>query len=124
MHKRGSKFFIEFTEGNELKQEKSKGRSSALLEKRNEKICYRFYYHSRILLLRYEYVLIALTNEFDLSEWTLIEIIAKYANQLKAISDRKFTRAQLKSVYPFFSWTERANVPKPIKHKKGYELKG
>ena len=117
--KRGSRFFVEFSKGEAAKKKSNKGRSAELLKVRNDKIFHRYYYHSRILQLKYELVLLALSNEFDLSESTLIQMIAHNTKRVKEIGDKKMTRGQLKRLYPFFSWSDRAQE-QPAKNKEVY----
>ena len=114
--KKGSRFFAEFSNiENEVKK-RNLGRSSELLKIRDEKIFHRYYYHSRILQLKYEQVLKALSNEFDLSEAMLIKIVAKNTIRVKEIGDNKLTRQQLRKLYPFLSWNDKAQeVPIPKK---------
>jgi len=120
--KRGSRFFVEFLKTPEaIEKTFKKGRSLQLIAKRNEKLFHRYYYHSRIRQLKYELVLVELANDFDLSESTLVQIIECNTTRIKEIGDKKLTRQKLKTLYPSFSWTDRAAVAEPIKQREIYK---
>lgn len=108
---KGSKVFIEIS-SSERDNSKSdrKGRSRELLNNRNEKLFHRFYYYSKILQYSYVQVLNALVIEFDISESTLVQLIAKSATELTVIRDKKLTRQQLKRRYPYYNWNDKAVV--------------
>lgn len=114
--KQGSRFFIEYSENDEGgKKLAQKGRSSLMIENRDEKLLHRYYYHARILQIRYDNVLEALEIEFDLSRVTIVKIIAKNTARLKQIADSALTREQLKSKYPFLNWSDKVAAPQYVK---------
>jgi hypothetical protein len=114
--KRGSRFFIEISEDKtDGKGADKKGRSLVLLRNRNEKLFHRYYYHARILQLKYELVLAALTQEFDLSECTIVKLIGKNMRRLREISDKKLTRKELKKLYPLFYWDDKIAAQEVVK---------
>jgi hypothetical protein len=117
--KRGSRFFVEFIENETAEKTGKKGRSIKMIEQRNEKLLHRFFYHSRLRQLKYESVLSELVNDFDLTESTLTQIIECNTKRIKEIGDKKLTRQKLKTLYPSFSWNDRA-APEPVKPKEVY----
>jgi len=120
--KRGSRFFVEFLRDKETIEKVFKnGRNAHLIEKRNEKLFHRYYYHSRIRHLNYETVLLELANDFDLSQSTLVQIIEFNTQRIKEIGDRKLTRQKLKNLFPSFSWSDRAAVAEPVKQREIYK---
>jgi len=120
--KRGSRFFVEFLRDKEtIEKVFKKGRNAHLIEKRNEKLFHRYYYHSRIRHLNYETVLLELANDFDLSQSTLVQIIEFNTQRIKEIGDRKLTRQKLKNLFPSFSWSDRAAVAEPVKQREIYK---
>ncbi len=124
MERRGSRFFVEFTNLEADKKTGGKGRSGDLLKVRNEKLLYRFYYHSRILTYKYERVLFELSNEFDLSECTIMQLIEKNTERIREIGDEQPTRERLKKKYPFFSWGGTpALMNKDVKEREVFILK-
>ena len=122
MGKVGEKFFKEFTNEGEVKKQAVRGRSPELLQVRNEKIFHRFYYYSRIIQYKYEHVLTALKNDFDLSENTIAELIMNNANRVKEVGDLKLTRKQLKDMFPNYSWDIK-EVELPQKEREVFVLK-
>lgn len=122
--KRGSRFFVDFTNDGKDKKPGSKGRSVHLLEIRNEKIFYRYYYHSRIRLLKYDTVLKELVNDFDLAEETIIRIISENTKRISEIGAQKPNRGQLKKKYPNFCWSNSTAVlNKDVKEREVFVLK-
>ena len=82
-----------------------KGRSTELLEKRDEMLCRRYYYWTEVQRLRFDDALRVLSNEeFFLSEERIMQIIRARIKELKDIAGRpvpkvkvpRLTEAQLK----------------------------
>ncbi len=109
-NRRGSKFFIEFVKGGNDMAQGARGRSAALIAGRNEKLLHRYYYHARLRQLKYDLVLYELGLEFDISVSTVMQIVEKHTGRLREILDAKYSRAQLKKKYPYFSWIERPTL--------------
>jgi len=102
---RGSRLFLEITkEDREKQQPGRKGRSEQLLEQRNEKLFYRYYYYSRLLHYGYEQMLKQLQKEFDLTERSLNLYLSIHAERLKEVNAEKKTVKQLKQMWPHFNW--------------------
>ncbi|HVI47826.1 MAG TPA: hypothetical protein VM802_23355 [Chitinophaga sp.] len=82
------------------------GRSSALLIKRDERLVYRHYYYLRICKKRYDEIMKILSEEFDLSEYTIIERLQLERNfkLLKQIMTQQPGSAELKKLYPWMVW--------------------
>jgi hypothetical protein len=102
--KRGSRFFVEYSQAAQQGSENAKGRSFALLEKRNEKLFHRYYYYTRILQYNYPKTMEALVRDFDISESTIIQLIEKNTERVKEIGLVKPTVKRLKEMFPSFSW--------------------
>ena len=118
--KRGGRFFEEFSNNDVSEKAGGKERSVKMIERRDEKLFHRYYYHSRIRHLKYDLVLVALGNDFDLSESRLIQIIEANTKRIKEIGDKKLTRQKLKTLYPSFSWNDRPEVVEAVKVKEVY----
>lgn len=72
-----------------------------------DKLAYRFYFHSVICRKRYDDCLNALHFEFDKQPDTLIKHLACRTELTTALTRNKATTADLKKVYPFYSWVSR-----------------
>lgn len=83
---------------------KQKGRDKTLIINRNKKLCARFYYYSNLIGLRFEKVIKILTEEFDLSESRIADLISENTMHLIDLEVSQITEKQLKKKYPFFSW--------------------
>ena len=84
--------------------------SPLLVEKRNEKLFYRFYYYSRVLKYNYDNTVNSLSEEFDLAVFTICYIISNNTKRITEVGKEKLTAAQLKKKYPSFSWNHKEAV--------------
>lgn len=82
------------------------GRSKTLIEKRNTKLIYRYYWYvqHQPQRLDYSYIINELSNEFDLSDVRIIILLNDCHTQLKSILQQKPTIKELQRLYPFLSW--------------------
>ena len=122
MGKRGVRFFEEFSEGKKEETKGSRGRNTAMLQARNEKLVCRYYYFTRIVQLPYGKVLEALQNDFDLTLSTIPQLIDKLRKPLEQIAAKKITREQLRDKYPNFNWSDKT-IELERKHKEVFVLK-
>lgn len=81
-----------------------KGRSEALILKRNELLICRYYYCVKILNLQYHVAIIKLENEFFISQRTIIDMISKNDGILKTFLITKPTVKYFRDRYPFMAW--------------------
>src|SRR5262249_18094412 len=96
-------------------------RSMKLLERRNEKILHRYYYYSRLLHYKYEFVITALSEDFDLSESTLIQLIEDNTNRLMEIAKNELTAKKLKKMFPSYDWSGSVMKPAVVKAREVYD---
>lgn len=82
------------------------GRSKALIENRNTKLIYRYYWYVQCQPQRldYSYIINQLSNEFDISDVRIIIVLNDCHSQLKQILKEKPTVKDLQKLYPFLSW--------------------
>lgn len=82
-----------------------KGRNPELVERRNEKIAYRFvYWLKRHPQYRYEVHLAQLAQEFDLAEVTIGEIIQQTGDVIARIKKEWPAVKELKERWPWIVW--------------------
>lgn len=102
---RGSTFFNSlFNTDNNLKPTVRRGRSSILVQKRNELLLLRYYFYGNFTELRYKAVLKRLREEFFISEARILDIISKNHTVLKNIKEKDISLTELRKEYPHFSW--------------------
>lgn len=83
-----------------------RGRSAVLIERRNEKICYRYYFKARHQRIRsYEQIIEELSAEFDLSTATLGKmVVTVLADRLKGVFQEQPSIRTLKARFPHLVW--------------------
>lgn len=83
-----------------------RGRNIDLIERRNEKIAYRYYYYAYLQRQQnWERILGILANEFDLSDATLSRIITTILSEnIRLLFNEKPTVVDLKKKFPYFNW--------------------
>jgi hypothetical protein len=97
-----------------------KSRRNSYLEKRNDAMATRYYYHSTICRLRYDDCLLALSTEFFLEPDTIIGRLKQRISYVNLMVKKRVTSAELRRLYPYFDWTARVNVkPLPLAPKGG-----
>jgi hypothetical protein len=102
--KRGSRLFFEISEAKQKPEQTAKGRSPVLLENRNNKLLYRYYYYTRLLQYSFNKVIEMLVYEFDLSRITITELVQDRASQLRQIADSQPTIKELEKMFPSYNW--------------------
>ena len=90
------------------RQELRRGRSAALVERRNEKIAYRYYYKAYILGMRsWEEIIEHLGEEFDLGRATVVNIITQQIQPLiRRLMCAKPDVKELRKLYPYMVWRD------------------
>jgi hypothetical protein len=81
-----------------------KGRSEALISKRNELIAARYWFYVKIKRLNYVDVLTALEDEVFLSQITLARVVASSMDILKKYQEEKPTAKHFAKEFPFMNW--------------------
>ena len=83
----------------------TRGRNSALINSRNLKLAYRYYFKSKLQQKGYEKLLGELSAEFDLSHKTIYNVL--FIEQYQVLNDimkQKPTVKELRQRYPYFAW--------------------
>ncbi|NDD52948.1 hypothetical protein EBZ39_03570 [bacterium] len=80
------------------------GRSAALIAARNERLCHRLYYYRHHTQLRYDVVLQKLSNEFDLTQSTLVQVLEKLTDEIVRVRAAKPTVAELQGRWGWMVW--------------------
>lgn len=86
-----------------------KGRSEHLINKRNELLICRYYYHIKIVSRQYIATIKLLERETFLTERTIIDALQKNSDTLKLLAAAKPTIKYFKDKFPFYHW------PEPVK---------
>jgi hypothetical protein len=81
-----------------------KGRSNTRICSRDEKLAYRFFYHSEILRENYHNVLAALEQEFDIDQSVITVRLKLNGDVLDRIFKEQPAVKLLQKKYPYFSW--------------------
>ena len=86
--------------------DKVKGRDAALIDKRNERLLYRYFYYGYYTDKRVTAIYAILSEEFDLTERRIHDIISDGDNYtvLSAIRKAPPSVRELRSKYPFLVW--------------------
>jgi len=101
---RGQKVFNEIIRSSSLAAPLRRGRSSALVTKRNECLIARYYYYGYYKNKCYEDIIRLLTAEFFLSPTTIAAIIQTNSEMLHAIKQRSPVLYYLQSHWPHMRW--------------------
>lgn len=81
-----------------------KGRSEALVAKRNELLICRYYYYIKIVGTQYHVTFTLLEKEFFLTERTMIDMLARNSGILKHLHSTKPTLKYFRDKYHWMSW--------------------
>lgn len=103
-NRKGIRFFNEMTEEKKVVYSIKRGRSSDLIQKRNECLVLRYYFHSKIRRLKYEDVLSVLSEEFFLSEYTIVKIVSLIPDIAREAFRAEITVTELQKRYQFLKW--------------------
>ncbi|MFB6454448.1 hypothetical protein ACE38W_04185 [Chitinophaga sp. Hz27] len=82
------------------------GRNRELIARRDERLVYRHYYYLRISKKRYDEIIQLLSEEFDLSGYTIIERLQLENNfqLLKQVTAQQPGLNDLRKRYPWMVW--------------------
>lgn len=81
-----------------------KGRSELLMQKRNELLICRYYYHVKIIGCQYPVALSALENEMFITQRTITDTIQKHHGLLKELHLTKPDIRYFKNKFPWMVW--------------------
>lgn len=91
--------------------QKSKGRSSELIDFRNRKLIARFYYYSSIMGLKFSVCLTNLILEFDISSARICDIISQNADKVQLLERNEVGVTELREHFPFMVWQAPLSTP-------------
>jgi len=77
------------------------------IELRNDALACRYYFHADINRLRYDDCLKELSNEFYISEDTIVRCLLHRVDYIKILSNNTLTTAELRKQYPHYNWQSR-----------------
>ena len=89
------------------KGEGIKGRSPKLIESRDRALCMRYFYYTEHKQLRYDVVINRLSNEFYLTEFTIVKRLNKLTDVLDELYADKPEVKDLRKAYPHYCWHEK-----------------
>lgn len=81
-----------------------RGRSKELIERRNNKILVRYYYHNSICNKKWNEAIECLINEFDLDDRTISNIIKSGADHIHDMRQKKPSVDSLKKLFAWPKW--------------------
>jgi hypothetical protein len=98
--------FSNLIQSDHLPQQKTsdKGRSKDLINKRDQKLLYRYYFYAQILRKQYGDILTILSDQFDLSNVRIIVCLSDKHQELKQIFAAKPSVKELSELYPYLNW--------------------
>jgi hypothetical protein len=82
----------------------NQGKRNVLIEKRDEALICRYYYHAEIKRTRYDDCLSSLEKEFFITAGVITQRITLNLDTLKKIVEQKASAYQLKKQFPHFDW--------------------
>jgi hypothetical protein len=106
---KGGRLFNELTvaEKKDNKNGLKTGRNDKLIMLRNEALFYRYYYYAKIHQLKYSQVVEKLSNEFYISERTILDITQKHTDLIRNIFSQKPELKALNKKYDFLNWIKK-----------------
>ena len=81
-----------------------KGQRNVHMDRRDEALASRYYYHAQILRRRYDDCLANLEQEFFITPSVIVQRLNEKQPYLKDLVSRKTTVSELKKLYPHFVW--------------------
>lgn len=81
-----------------------KGRNVELIFKRNDCMLYRYYYYSKLMKRRYSDIITLLSNDFFISERTIIDIVSQNSTKLKEIFSESLNDKNLQQKFNHLNW--------------------
>lgn len=82
----------------------NKGRRNVLLDKRDEALVYRYYFHGEIKRKRYDDCLADLEKEFFITAGVITQRLELNIDLLKRVTTQRAGLTVLKRKYPHFNW--------------------
>jgi len=102
---RGQTLFNELTTNDEKPTSLGlRGRNKVLISIRNECLLYRYYYYARLVKSNFPDTLKCLSEEFFLSERTIVDILSNEGVKLKRITDEKMSIKKLIEKFNHLKW--------------------
>ena len=103
---RGHTLFAELFETKKHVDENRKGRSSDLINSRNEFLFYRYYYYGQFFenTLSYKYIIETLAKEVWLSDVTVPQILEDNYERLGQIKKQSPDKRWLREKWPYWVW--------------------
>lgn len=89
---------------NDTPQPDRKGHRNVLIDKRDEALAYRYFFHVEILRKRYDDALKDLESEFFITENVIVQRLTPYADYLRNLKQKKTTPVIMRKKYPWFNW--------------------
>jgi len=105
---RGSTFFNNLFNDKKSPSVVRRGRSSILVQKRNELLLLRYYFYGNFTDKRYSAIMSTLSAEFFLSESRVYTIVNENTQLLHEIIDAKPTLAKIRAKFPHINWQPSA----------------
>lgn len=81
-----------------------KGHRNVHLDRRDDALAARFYYHYQLKQKRYETALIDLETEFYIVPNVIIQRLALRTEYMKELGRKNTDIKRLRKMFPFFSW--------------------
>ncbi|MBS1526711.1 MAG: hypothetical protein JST19_13725 [Bacteroidetes bacterium] len=81
-----------------------KGHRNVHLERRDDALAARFYYHYQLKQKRYEAALLDLEAEFFIVPNVIIQRLALRTDYIKELSKKEIGVSQLRKLFPFYAW--------------------
>jgi len=85
-------------------REGTPGRSRRLIDRRNEALCDRYFFHQKINHHHYAKCLEDLSNEFYLSQVEVMKILRNQATYLNQLREAPPALRQLRDKWPWLNW--------------------
>lgn len=82
----------------------NQGRRNTLIDKRDECLVYRYYFHAEIKRKRYDDCLADLEKEFFITAGVITQRITLNLDLLKKVTDKKANLLSLKRKFPHWNW--------------------
>ena len=101
---RGYKIFNELTHNDDTAARIQRGRKSELIDKRNQCLIARYYYHGCMKKKCYEDTVNALVAEFFITPERIVNIIQENGPLLKAMKEDTPTAYSLQTYWPAWRW--------------------
>jgi hypothetical protein len=81
-----------------------KSQRNTFLDRRDDKLAHRYYYHAHLIRRRYDDCLSELHLEFDLTPNVIVQRLSSRVDMIKALVNQETTPSELRKKYPFYNW--------------------